>query len=675
MLYSRPFAPKKRHSDQAGSAQSRMPRRLAGACLRLEELENRCLLSGITKVQDLGTGSTSSDPTKPSIMIPITSPAGVTAGDSVIVQVAVSVSELGGGVLAGLLTISVSDSTGNIYHEDLNETDLLVFSANNIKAIATGGSIVVNISGPIHFGAGSVIHFGAASATEFSGLAPVAPVDQTSSATGTIAQVSSGATGLTSQADELVLGAVASVVASSGEAPPMPDFAPGSNYAILSKASSSGVLGIGHDFIGTTTLDSEYQVTTAQGHYAADGVLSGGLNLLSWNAAVVTYRAVAAPKITSVSPYWATAGSAGFTLTVTGADFASNSVVQWNNTPLPTTYVSSTELEAAVPGRMVATAGPAYVIVSTPASGTSNLKGFLVLPREVLASPMSGPSSQLFYVDSKQALQLYDGSGWRTIGGPGSILGVSAVADTAGNVTAFAVTTDHALFEYDARGWHQLGAKDTILYVSAGLDENGRPDAWILTGDTSLTRWGASSGWYQSPVGAPDTVAVARAGTDGGVYVITSDGREASFSVANISFRVIQEGWQNGNAPYAYRDVQVAEFGPGIFGTESEIFSITPNNTLQESQAGYESDRINPSLAIGVESVSAGLQSAFWLTTTGQLVRYPYNTAVQVSLNPPSTVRDFAAATLDRVFALMADGSVWQHDDASGWIVIPPPSA
>ena len=73
------------------------------------------------------------------------------------------------------------------------------------------------------------------------------------------------------------------------------------------------------------------------------------------------------PAITSLSPSSITAGSAGFTLTVTGSGFVSASVVRWKRSDRPTTFVSSTQLQAAIPASDIVTAGTADVTVSSPA--------------------------------------------------------------------------------------------------------------------------------------------------------------------------------------------------------------------------------------------------------------------------------------------------------------------
>jgi len=71
-------------------------------------------------------------------------------------------------------------------------------------------------------------------------------------------------------------------------------------------------------------------------------------------------------------------GGPDFTLTVNGTGFVSGSVVNWNGSPLATTFISGSQLKAAVPAADVAIATTASVTVinPTPGGGTSNLMFF-----------------------------------------------------------------------------------------------------------------------------------------------------------------------------------------------------------------------------------------------------------------------------------------------------------
>jgi hypothetical protein len=100
------------------------------------------------------------------------------------------------------------------------------------------------------------------------------------------------------------------------------------------------------------------------------------------------------PTITTISPASATAGSAAFTLTVNGTNFINTSTINFNGSPRTTTYISATQLTAAISASDIATAGSYNVTVTnpTPGGGTSNAVSFMVnnpLPTITTLSPSS----------------------------------------------------------------------------------------------------------------------------------------------------------------------------------------------------------------------------------------------------------------------------------------------
>src|SRR2546425_3135129 len=86
------------------------------------------------------------------------------------------------------------------------------------------------------------------------------------------------------------------------------------------------------------------------------------------------------PTIGSLTPGNATAGAGAFTLTVNGTNFVSGSVVRWNSSARTTTFVSSTQLQAAITVGDIATVGTASVTVfsPTPGGGTSGALTFTI---------------------------------------------------------------------------------------------------------------------------------------------------------------------------------------------------------------------------------------------------------------------------------------------------------
>lgn len=75
------------------------------------------------------------------------------------------------------------------------------------------------------------------------------------------------------------------------------------------------------------------------------------------------------PLVSSMTPGSATAGAAPFTLTVNGSNFSTSSTVRWNGADRQTTYVSATQLQAAIPAADVGAAGTAVVTAYTPGTG------------------------------------------------------------------------------------------------------------------------------------------------------------------------------------------------------------------------------------------------------------------------------------------------------------------
>jgi hypothetical protein len=88
----------------------------------------------------------------------------------------------------------------------------------------------------------------------------------------------------------------------------------------------------------------------------------------------------AAPTVSSLSPGNAIAGSAGFVLTATGTGYNATSVIKWNGTALPTTYLDSTQLNASIPASYIASSASIPVTVTTPGTtgGTSTAQTFTV---------------------------------------------------------------------------------------------------------------------------------------------------------------------------------------------------------------------------------------------------------------------------------------------------------
>lgn len=110
------------------------------------------------------------------------------------------------------------------------------------------------------------------------------------------------------------------------------------------------------------------------------------------------------PKPVNLVPLSTIVGGGAFTLTVEGTDFVSNSIVRWNGSDRPTTFISRTQLTAQIPAGDITQAGTANITVFNPApgGGTSTPLVFSInnpLPAitslDPPATPAAGPAFTL----------------------------------------------------------------------------------------------------------------------------------------------------------------------------------------------------------------------------------------------------------------------------------------
>jgi hypothetical protein len=194
----------------------------------------------------------------------------------------------------------------------------------------------------------------------------------------------------------------------------------------------------------TTTFVSSTRLTAAI--TAADIATAGTAQVTVFNPApgggtsnaqtfTITGVTNPVPATTSINPASVPAGNAGGTLTVTGTGFVSGSVVRWNGANRTTTYVSSTQLNAAIPASDVTTAGTAQVTVFNPApgGGTSNVQTFTItgVTNPVPATTSINPAS----------VSAGNAGGTLTVTGTGFVSGSVVRWNGANRTTTFVSST------------------------------------------------------------------------------------------------------------------------------------------------------------------------------------------------------------------------------------------
>ena len=204
------------------------------------------------------------------------------------------------------------------------------------------------------------------------------------------------------------------------------------------------------------------------------------------------------PTLTSMSPYKLAPGQPAFTLTLNGGDFMNGATVYFNNVAMPTTFISSIQLTAAIPAASVAAAGTFPVVVKNPPI--------------VLAD-----SSPLTFTVATPSV-VYVNTAWSNTGSypPGASVNVGAA--------------DPHYIGYDAFATVQAGvnavASGGSVYVLAGtyIEEVTVPNPMLLHGagiDTTVLigpKTGAS----------PNTLTLASSGVTVEGFTITRDGNNVT---------------------------------------------------------------------------------------------------------------------------------------------------
>ena len=95
-------------------------------------------------------------------------------------------------------------------------------------------------------------------------------------------------------------------------------------------------------------------------------------------------------------------GGPSFTLTVNGTGFVSGASINWNGSPLSTTFVSTSQLTASVPAANIASAGTATITVTNPSPG-GGVSNAILLPvasrpaQLLLADALGSPVAVEYY--------------------------------------------------------------------------------------------------------------------------------------------------------------------------------------------------------------------------------------------------------------------------------------
>ena len=173
---------------------------------------------------------------------------------------------------------------------------------------------------------------------------------------------------------------VAGALVNFGGAAPSTTFVNSTQLTVAISAATIGIAGT----VGVTVINP-----------APGGGTSNDVNF------TITNPTNPGPMIYFLDPSGAAVGGPAFTLVVSGSDYLASSIVQWNGSDRPTTFVNSTQLSAQISASDISATGIAAVTVftPTPGGGTSNSFTFTIARGGV--SPQSiavDPTGKFAYV-------------------------------------------------------------------------------------------------------------------------------------------------------------------------------------------------------------------------------------------------------------------------------------
>jgi trimeric autotransporter adhesin len=263
--------------------------------------------------------------------------------------------------------------------------------------------------------------------------------------------------------------------------------------------SNSGTLA------GVTSVSStSYDPTLANNQSTSSTTVTGNV-----------YGAV--PSVSAISPNLVQAGATDFTLTVTGTGFNGGSTVNLDTTPLPTTYVSATQLTASVSASEIANYGWAAITVSNPlpGGGISQIQPLTIYG--LVNAPASGlifdPYSQLLYATIPSTATTLTGN---------SIVSIDPVTSKVG--TPIPIGSEPTVMTETSDGnylWVGLSGADSVAQFDL------LHQSVTSTVPLSLTRYGSTTSvaatWLAAMPGTDTTLAV------GGYGIFDISGNTGSF--------------------------------------------------------------------------------------------------------------------------------------------------
>jgi trimeric autotransporter adhesin len=165
------------------------------------------------------------------------------------------------------------------------------------------------------------------------------------------------------------------------------------------------------------------------------------------------------PSIGSVSPASIVAGTASEPILIDGQNFMSGAKVQWNGTSVPTTYISSTQLQAQPTTTQLASPGMVQLSVMNPAPGTISQFVNFDLTAPINITVLDLPANDLVWDPFAQMIYASLPSSYGTNGNS-----IAVINPSTGAITGY---------HFAGSEPNKLAIDSTSKYLYVGLNGNG----------------------------------------------------------------------------------------------------------------------------------------------------------------------------------------------------------
>jgi subtilisin len=370
-------------------------------------------------------------------------------------------------------------------------------------------------------------------------------------------------------------------------------FGGATDWLVLAASTASNASYLNWTYVGAgvTTRTWTVNMPTTAGTYEFRLFLNNGSTRAATSPPVtVSPGPSATPVFSGLNPSSAPTGGAAFTLVATGSGFVAASVIRWNGADRPTTFVSSTQLSAAIPSTDLAVSGTAQVTIFSPAPGGGTSTA---LPFTIGGSPTLAVSATSAAAGAPVTVTLTNGFG-------GSTDWLALAASTASNGNYLQ--------------WTYVGAGVTTRTWTVNMPTTAGTYEFRLFLNNGSTRAATSPpvtvAAGPSPIPLLSTLTPSSAPTGGAAFTLVATG--SGFAAASVV------RWNGANRPTTF--VNSTQLQAAIPATDLAVSGTAQVTVFSPAPGGGTSTALpftiggTPTLAVSATNVAAGAAVTVTLT-------------------------------------------------------------